>query len=67
MKALKWLAYISAGIGLLLVIVGAVSAVFHLQLLQVRFLASYFEAANSFFLITIVILFYIHLYRNKKE
>jgi hypothetical protein len=67
MKALKWLAYISAGIGLFLVILGSVAAVFHLQLLEVRFLASYFEAANSFFLITLMILFYIHSCRNKKE
>jgi len=67
MKALKWLAYITSGIGLLLVIVGSVAAVFHLHILQVRYMTSYFQGASSFFLITIVILLYLHLGRNRKE
>ena len=67
MKALTWLAYVSAGIGLLLVILGSVAAVFHLHILQVRYMTSYFQGANSFFLITIVILLYLHLGRNKQE
>ena len=67
MKTLKWIAYVSSGIGLLLVILGTVAAVFHLHILEVRYLASYFEGANSFFLITMVILFYIIVSGNKKE
>jgi hypothetical protein len=67
MKALKWIAYISADIGLLLVILGAISALAHVHILQVRYIASYFEAANSFFLITIVIFLYLHLGQHKKE
>ena len=67
MKALKWIAYLSAGIGLILVILGSISAFFHIQILQVRYLSSYFEAASSFFLIPVVILLYIHIIAEKKE
>jgi hypothetical protein len=67
MKTLKWIAYVSSGIGLLLVILGSVAAVFHLQILQVRYLTSYFQGANSFFLIAVVIFLYILVCRHKKE
>ncbi len=66
MKTLKWIAYISAVIGLLLVALGSVSAVFHLRLLQVNYMSSYFHGANSFFLITIIIFLYIYLVGDKK-
>ena len=66
MKTLKWIAYISAAIGLLLVALGSVSAVFHLRLLQVNYISSYFRGANSFFLITVIIFLYIYLAGDKK-
>jgi len=66
MKALKWIAYLSTGIGLLLVLLGSISAVFHVRMLQVNYMSSYFMGANSFFLITVVIFLYIHLAGNKK-
>jgi len=67
MKTLKWVAYISADIGLLLVILGSVSALFHVHILQVRNMPSYFQAANSFFLIAVVIFLYILVSRKKEE
>ncbi len=66
MQTLKWIAYITAVIGLLLVALGSVSAVFHIRLLQVNYMSSYFMGANSFFLITVIIFLYIHLAGNKK-
>lgn len=66
MKALKWIAYLSTAVGLLLVLLGSISAVFHIRLLQVNYMSSYFIGANSFFLITIIIFFYNHLAENKK-
>lgn len=66
MKTLKWIAYISAVIGLLLVTLGSVSAVFHLHMLQVNYISSYFQGANSFFLITVIIFLYIYLAGDKK-
>lgn len=59
MKTLKWIAYVSSGIGLLLVLLGSVATVFQLQILQVRYLSSYFEAASSFLLVAVVIFLYI--------
>ena len=66
MKTLKWIAYIAAVIGLLLVVLGSVSAVFHIRLLQVNYMSSYFQGANSFFLITVIIFLYILLEGNKQ-
>lgn len=66
MKTLKWIAFITAVIGLLLVALGSVSAVFHIRLLQVNYMSSYFMGANSFFLITVIIFLYIYLAANKK-
>lgn len=66
MKTLKWIAYLSAVIGLILVVLGSVSAVFHIRLLQVNYMSSYFQGANSFFLITVIIFLYIYLAENKK-
>ncbi len=64
MKALKWIAYLSTGVGLLLVLLGSISAVFHLHLLQVNYMSSYFQGANSFFLITIVIFLYLRIQKD---
>ena len=66
MKTLKWIAYFSAVIGLILVALGSVSAVFHIRLLQVNYMSSYFMGANSFFLITVIIFLYMYLAENKK-
>lgn len=67
MKTLKWIAYISTGIGLFLVILGSIAAVFHLHILQVRYMTSYFQGANSFFLIAVVVFLYIVTCRDKIE
>lgn len=66
MKALKWIAMISSGIGLVLMLLGSVSAIFHLHLLRVNYIASYFWAANSFFLFTIVILLFLYYEKSEK-
>ena len=66
MKALKWLAYVSAGIGLLLVILGSIAAIFHVHILQVRYMTSYFQGANSFFLLAAVIFLYILVFRKRE-
>ena len=50
----------------MLVLLGSISAVFHVRMLQVNYMSSYFMGANSFFLITIIIFLYIHLAENKK-
>jgi hypothetical protein len=67
MKALKWIAYISAGIGAVLIFIGVFSTITLTHKLQAIYIASYFLGANSFLLITTVILLFIHLNLHKKE
>ena len=67
MKALKWIAYISAGIGAALILIGVYSAITLKHKLQAIYIASYFLGADSFLLITTVILLFIHLNHHKKE
>ncbi|MCX6260716.1 MAG: hypothetical protein NTY95_07755 [Bacteroidia bacterium] len=67
MKALKWIAYISAGIGAIFILIGVISALTLKHKLQAIYIASYFLGANSFLLITTVILLFIHLNHHKKE
>jgi len=67
MKVLKWLAYFSAGIGAILILIGVISALTLKHRFDAIYIASYFLGANSFLLITTVILLFIHLSHHKKE
>ena len=66
LKALNWLEWISAVLGVVFIILGFISVIFG------RFRAdtesvNFFHAANSFFLLTIVLFLFIHLGQFKKE
>jgi hypothetical protein len=67
MKVLKWIAYISAGIGLMLILIGVFSVLTLKHRLDAIYIASYFLGANSFLLITTVILLFVHSSHHKKE
>ena len=67
MKALKWIAYISGGVGVILILIGVISVLTLKHRLDAIYIASYFLGANSFLLITIVIFNFIHLNHHKKE
>ena len=67
MKALKWIAYISGGVGVILILIGVISVLTLKHRLDAIYIASYFLGANSFLLITIVIFNFIHLDHHKKE
>jgi hypothetical protein len=67
MKALKWIAYISAGIGALLILTGVFSAITLKHKLDALYIVSYFLGANSFLLITTVIFLFVHSNQHKKE
>ena len=67
MKVLKWIAYIFALIGAILILAGLISGLTNKHNLQYVYTASYFLAGNSFLLITIVIFFFIHLDHHKKK
>jgi cytosine/uracil/thiamine/allantoin permease len=67
MKALKWIAYISAGIGAILTLTGVFSAITLKHRLDALYIVSYFLGANCFLLITTVILLFIHTNQHNKE
>jgi FtsH-binding integral membrane protein len=67
MKVLKWIAYISTVIGLILISFGVISVLTLKHRLDAIYIASYFLGANSFLLITTVIFLFIHLDHHKKE
>jgi len=66
MKALKWIAYISADIGAIMLLLAAISLIAGRAII-VENIINYFHAANTFFLMTIVIFLYIKLEQPKKE
>ena len=66
MKALDWIAWISGGIGLVFVLIGLIQLIFG-KFIQGTELINYFHAANSFFLMAIVLFLFIHLGQHKKE
>jgi hypothetical protein len=67
MKGLKQIAFIFAGIGAILLLLGVFSAITLKHKLDAIYIASYFLGANSFLLMTTVILLFVHLKDHKKE
>jgi hypothetical protein len=65
MKALNWIAWISGGIGVILVILGVIQFPFG-KFLPGEHIVSYFHVANSFFLITIALFIYLYRCECKK-
>lgn len=65
MKALKWIAWISGGIGILFVISGLIQSLFG-QWDWGRYIINYFLVADSFFLITIALFIFIYRCDCKK-
>jgi hypothetical protein len=67
MKVLRWIAYILAVIGVILILTGMVSGLTNKHNLQYIYTASLFLVGNSFLIITIAIFLFIHLDQHKKE
>jgi amino acid transporter len=65
-KTLNWIEWISAVIGLVFVLLGLIQLIFG-KFIQGTELINYFHAANSFFLMAIVLFLFIHLGQHKKE
>jgi hypothetical protein len=66
MKILKWIAYVFAGIGAILVLIAIISALTLKHKIQAVYIASYLLAGNSFLLITAIILIFILLNQKMK-
>jgi uncharacterized membrane protein len=66
MKTLNLIAWISTGIGLVLILLGIISSVFGIKIYANQ-AVNYFHVANSFFLITIALFVFLIKYQCKKE
>jgi hypothetical protein len=67
MKTLNWIGWISGAIGVLIIIFAAISAILGRNLFGFNHLANYFQAANSFFLITIALFIVTNRCECKKD
>jgi hypothetical protein len=62
MKALNWIAWISSGIGIIIILIGLISGILGRSILSgVTHIVNFFLISDSFFLITIAL--FIFLYR----
>ena len=66
MKTLNWIAWISAAIGIVFVLIGVIQSVFE-QFLPGGHIINYYLASDSFFLLTIVLFVYQIKCQCKKE
>jgi hypothetical protein len=60
MKTLNLIAWISAGIGVLIILFAGISLLTGRNLFGFSHLVNYFQAANSFFLITIALFIFVY-------
>jgi len=67
MKILNWIAWISGGIGVLLMLLGFISAIFGRFINPNLESISFFHAANSFFLVTVALFVFLYRCQCKKE
>ena len=67
MKALKWVAFVSVAIGIVLLFIGVGYGITLKHKLQAIYIISYFLGAISFFLVSTVILLYVTLSKKKAE
>jgi hypothetical protein len=65
-KALNWIEWISAVLGVVFIILGLIQMVFG-RLRASTEIINYFHVANSFFLLAIVLFLFIHLGQFNKE
>jgi len=55
MKTLNWIAWASAGAGVILILLGFITGLLSRKILPVQHAVNYFHMANSFFLITVAL------------
>jgi hypothetical protein len=67
MKILNWMGWISCGIGILIIVFAGISLILGRNLFGFSHIINYFNAANSFFLITIALFIVTNRCECKKE
>jgi len=66
-RVLNWIEWISAGVGVVFIVLGLIQVVFRFRLSEGAEIVNYFHVANSFFLLSVVLFLFIHLGQYKKE
>jgi hypothetical protein len=66
MKTLNWIGWISGGIGVLIILFAVISLLVGKILFGFAHLANFFQAANSFFLMTIALFIVVNRCECKK-
>ncbi len=66
-KVLNWVEWISAALGVVLILLGTFSLVLRWNVFPVNEAYNYFHVANSFFLLAIVLFLATHFGHFKKE
>ncbi len=66
-KVLNWIEWISAGLGIVFIVLGLIQIVISRRFSPSIEIVNYFHVANSFFLLAIVLFLFIHLGQFKKE
>jgi len=66
MKVLDWIKWISAGIGVIFILLAAISVILG-EVIIGNHLANLLTAANTFFLVTVLLFLFTHLNQYKKE
>lgn len=67
MKALNWIAWISAGVGVIFIVLGVISAIISRSILPIQHVVNYFHIASSFFLLTIALFVFLYRCQCKKD
>jgi hypothetical protein len=66
MKVLNWIAWISGGIGLVFLLLAAISLIVKAPIIG-EHIINFFHVANSFFLLTIALFVFLYRCQCKKE
>jgi len=66
MKTLNWIGWTSAGVGVIMILLGVISGIIGNSILPIQHVVNYFHVANSFFLITIALFIFIYRCECKK-
>lgn len=66
-KVLNWIEWISALIGVVFILFAGIGFIFKIPILGYKDVLSFLIAANTFFMLTIVLFLFIHLGQFKKE
>lgn len=67
MKALNWIAWTSACVGVIIILLGVISGLIGKTILPIQHVANYFQVANSLFLLTIALFIFLYRCQCKKE